>query len=584
MKNVVGVILIFILLSSIGCESHNIDARLAQVNDLANAGEADSAIALLQSIEKTSLNEYNSRYHDLMDIKTRDKADADITGDTAIVDIMEYFDDEGPDEVRGEAYYYGGRVYREMGDAPQALDYYQKAQDAYPQDQAFMKGKIASQMGQIFNSLYLFEQANTKYNEAVQLQLTCNDTRGVVLNYHSLGENYVWLNKFDSAMCCYTEALKLIDKIDNNNVIKIEIHTAKIDLFIKQKDFDNALQEFKHIEPYLHENYISNYVLATALNIYLYKDDLINAEKISKKLVESGTNYGEILGYSVLADIAKVNKHIKRLYDYTDKYKKSVDEYNSTASQNAVIHQNSFYNYSTKVKEILSLENSKLRLYISVILAIIIIIGGTIFSAKIYKKISVRNKQLINRNSELLQSNKELLDANKELHKNVNDLFNKIEFLEKEMSTLIEDTYPNNNVITELSDALRLQIYNQIKEFDIETFNLSQDIIESEIWMKFRMAINFNNKINLEDWAELDAIVNKCYPDFRKKIYLLDHTLSDVDYKTCLLVKCRFNNNEIGFLTNRERSSSPQSRKRLFKKLFKLDKSATELDKFILSL
>ena len=143
-----------------GCGgSHKVDARLAQVNDLANAGEADSAIALLQSIEKTSLNEYNSRYHDLMDIKTRDKADADITGDTAIVDIMEYFDDEGPDEVRGEAYYYGGRVYREMGDAPQALDYYQKAQDAYPQDQAFMKGKIASQMGQIFLELYMFDHA-----------------------------------------------------------------------------------------------------------------------------------------------------------------------------------------------------------------------------------------------------------------------------------------------------------------------------------------------------------------------------------------------------------------------------------------
>ncbi len=583
MKHLVGILLSLMLLST-AC-NHTIDSRLACVSELADNGRADSAITILRAINIDSLSEFNRHYYRLMSIKALDKADYDISQDTTISDIVAYFERFEDESILGEAYYYGGRVCREQGDAPQALDYYQKALDVLQSpDHLYRKGKIASQMGQIFLELYMFDQAKPKFQEAIALQTQCGKTRGLVLDYQSLGESYLWLGMPDSVMYYYDKALKLVDNFENDNVVKIELYTSIIDYYIKQKDYNKASLAFEKIEPYLYEDYISNYVLATALNIYLYKDDLIKAEEISKKLVDSHTNYGEIIGYRVLADIAKEAEDEKKIYEYTAKYKESVDLFNSNVSQNAVIHQNSFYNYSTKVKQILSLENTKLRLTIIIILTTVVICFGVMLATKIYRKINTKNKQLLHLNNDLLYSNAELENSNKKLQKDIDDLFNKIEFLEQEMSMLVENTYSNNNAITELSDALRLQIYNQIKEYDIQTFNIAQEIIESDVWMKFRMAINFNHNITLEDWEDLDIIVNKVYPNFRKKIYLLDHSLSETDYKTCLLVKCRFNNNEIGFLTNRERSSSPQNRKRLFKKLFKFDKSATELDKFILSL
>ena len=543
-----------------GCGgSHNIDARLAQVNDLANAGEADSAIALLQSIEKTSLNEYNSRYHDLMDIKTRDKADADITGDTAIVDIMEYFDDEGPDEVRGEAYYYGGRVYREMGDAPQALDYYQKAQDAYPQDQAFMKGKIASQMGQIFLELYMFDHAKTKFQEAIHHQKACKDTRGEVLNYHSLGESYQWLNKLDSAMCCFNEALKLIDEIKNNKRIKIEIHTAKIDLFIKQKDFDNALQEFKHIEPYLHENYISNSTLATAINIYTHKKELDKAEAYSNRLVDTGSLYGKKFGYKRLLEIANYKQQKTKLYDYIQKYKSSLDSANNTASTNAVIHQNSLYNYALREKESSTLKQKQQLLKQNFyLIAVCFLVVVCLLLYAMY-----RNRKL-----------------KLQLALQINNL------MKIQNGDINENKILNNESITlqELQIEYHKEYNKLIQDIDPENYIIPDSILKSKVYQRIKQNVALNKNISSNDLHKLDLLINDVHKSFTLKIRQFNNKISEHEHQICLLTKCKFSNIDISNITNRERSSITKAKTRLYFKLFKEIGSAKDFDKFILSL
>ncbi|MBQ7940801.1 MAG: hypothetical protein IJ328_00125, partial [Muribaculaceae bacterium] len=110
---------IFLLLTFAGC-NHSVDSRLVRVNELSDCGEVDSAAIVLQNIVADSLNEHNRRYYDLMSIKLRDMSYQDIKGDTAITELIRYFDDNGTHSERAEAYYYGGRVYREMGDLPQS--------------------------------------------------------------------------------------------------------------------------------------------------------------------------------------------------------------------------------------------------------------------------------------------------------------------------------------------------------------------------------------------------------------------------------------------------------------------------------
>ena len=90
-------------------------------------------------------------YHRLLTIKAADKAYVRHTSDSLIKKVVAYYEDDGDKSLLPEAYYYAGRVYRDLGDAPQALDYFEQAADALPlQGQEVLAGKIYSQTGSLF--------------------------------------------------------------------------------------------------------------------------------------------------------------------------------------------------------------------------------------------------------------------------------------------------------------------------------------------------------------------------------------------------------------------------------------------------
>ena len=93
------------------------------------AGCADSAIALLDSLSPAinQADKATRMRYDLMLIKSRDKAYIEHRNDSMIAPVVEYFTGHSDPDLTPLALYYAGRVYSDLGDAPRALDYYQKA-------------------------------------------------------------------------------------------------------------------------------------------------------------------------------------------------------------------------------------------------------------------------------------------------------------------------------------------------------------------------------------------------------------------------------------------------------------------------
>ena len=84
----------------------------------------------------------------LRKIQAMDKAYVVQETTDEIDSIVGYFEQHPAKELLPLSYYYAGRIYSDLEDAPQAVDFFQKALDCEPEDS--LKALIHSQLGTLF--------------------------------------------------------------------------------------------------------------------------------------------------------------------------------------------------------------------------------------------------------------------------------------------------------------------------------------------------------------------------------------------------------------------------------------------------
>lgn len=557
MKAFRAVILLFLVLA--GCTSRTIEPRLAHVCSLADVNETDSALALLDSIEKNELNEYNYYYYELMCIKVRDKAYLDVTQDSIIDEIIEYFEDNGRKSEKGEAYYYGGRVYREMGDFPQALDYFQKSLNLLDDKDIVLKGKVASQMGQLFKELCLYMQAKPCFREAIRCQNLCNDSAGLMFNYRNMGETHKWLNENDSVLDYYKKSLNITTQLKPRSIVEMETRSYIIDFHLSQNDTVSANEEFSKVEPWLNEHYMSDYVMIIGIDMYLINGEHRKVDYLTNKLKNSKNLHSRKYAYAVMADKAKDANDGYGMYYNLSEYLACFDSINANVSREAVIYKDSYYNYSLKEKENLQLKNEQKGLYLTILMIFILCLSIT----AIVVFLSVKNRNLS------LQLRLQL---------------SKIDLLQKDKQNL-EIVEPDLSVDA-LKDLIRSKYIELTSNVNKQNYQVSPIILNSDIYNQFALRLTrITQKIGESEWGELDRVINEAYPDFKRNISVLCDKISNNNYRICMLIKCRFTQAEIGTIINMSDEGVSSVRRRLYKKCFPGMKcSASEWDKFIYSL
>lgn len=124
-----------------------------------------------------------------------------------------------------------------------------------------------------------------------------------------------------------------------------------------------------------------------------------------------------------------------------------------------------------------------------------------------------------------------------------------------------------------------------IKHIDLKKCCVADEILSSNIYAKIVNPVrDVKEQLNENDWIELDNLVNKSYPDFKRKLFLMYGSISENEYKICMLIKCKIGNTKISSLINRDKTSVSIARKRLYEKMFCEKGLAVDLDRFIHSL
>ena len=206
-----SLLLICVLLCFCHCGHKPYPQSLMMADSLASACP-DSAVSLLKSIAGTMQDEPEATrmYYRLLCIKANDKAYIEHTSDSLILPVLHYYLEKDDERHLPEAYYYAGRVYRDLGDAPQALEYFEKALEALPEEGKYpLKGKIYSQMGMLFLYQGLYNEALDVFKKRHICNVELKDSVGMVYTLRDMADAYRNINKEDSSIYYYREAYNM---------------------------------------------------------------------------------------------------------------------------------------------------------------------------------------------------------------------------------------------------------------------------------------------------------------------------------------------------------------------------------------
>lgn len=533
---ITGRLLLFgFLMAVFSCEEKSaIKTKLIHIDSIADVAP-QTALAMLDSIEPDNgdASEAEKNYASLIRIKANDKAYITHKSDTDIVKVVDYFENKGYKKIMPAAYYYAGRVYSDMNDAPRALDYFLKAENAAKENgcNSRLLSRIFSQSGHILYYRGFYKVALGKFMQAQSLYERDADTVNLVYNLRETGRVYWNLEQLDSALFYYKRALQLAEKTGKNEVVtNTREQLAAFYLYNEKTEEAKKLlmQDCSNIDSVDISSILSIYS-----DFYLQTNNIDSAVICYKKLLQYGNVYGKQGAYEGLLKYYLSIGENDKARECLDAYIMLADSIKDLNAAAELAKSLSMYNYELREKEnnSLKLENQREKAF------------SVVFSTACFALFILA-----------------LLFYSKYKHKTDVMRFKdeKLILLNNEIEKQRQKEHSKNNT----DDAL-----------------LSSDIYKI-LLKRIDSWPETQKSLTDEEWEKLDETINNAYPKFRQNVYAVYPT-TEYEYHVCLLIKARVSPVNIGRMTNHSKESITSTRRRLFEKAFNKKGSPSDWDKVI---
>lgn len=524
-------------------------------------------------------------YYQLLCIKANDRAYIPHSSDSIILPILNYYK-QTDDLHLPETYYYAGRIYRDLGDAPQALDYFNNTLDALPSssDSYSLKSKVYSQIGTLFLYQDIYDEALKMFKEAFHYDLLLEDSVGMSYDLRDMATSYRCLNQIDSAIYYYGKANDLALALHQQRFVSM-IQSQMAGLYIQLKKYDLAKQFLQSSLSYQHKADKSG-IFSVAAKYYHQLGTKDSAAYYYTQLLDFGTIYAKQAAHWGLAELAIDNNHEQDAIPHLRAYMQCVDSIRKITDREAIRQMRSVYNYKLREKEIAHLKskNEQTKLIIISLLSLCAILASITFAYIQYFKLkqlqlTIRLKKIKRLKDKLYSRSVQFIEENKR----------KIEELEIMERKFLEVDQINTTLKEQLNAQKELIIYtNKQIKLDLNRREQSQAVLfKSEIYLHIQRQLKINDRskrmLSDEDWKELEKLVNSTYNGFKENLYDI-YNLSLFEYRVCLLIKINIQPIDIGKLTEHSKESISSTRRRLYEKVFHIKGAPKDWDDFIYSL
>lgn len=546
---------------------------LQRVALLANT-HPDSAMALLDSLRDSIFLQPRSvrMYYDLLTVKARDKAYIRHTSDSLIRSVLRYYERQNDKKHLPETYYYAGRVYSDLGDAPQALNYFIRASETADGKDYDLLSRIYSQIGTLYLYQAVYDKALPVFRKCYQYNLLEGDSAALVYCIRNIGRAYSVLNQVDSALYYYKEADSLAIRL-GSNFLRRKVNGELSAYYTQLGMYKEA---YKCLQMALSQMSLAERAprYSTAARYYFSVNQIDSAYYYSKRMTEIERYSYKKEGYEGLARIARLRGNYEKAFEYFDKYLVYADSTSELVRTEAVRKINALYNYQLREEENnrLLLQNKHQRWEIILTTLILVALGALFFAYWQNRKRKEEERANQLRKLRLFQ---EVQYRQSQAY--IEENLKRIAELEKELQEVRTTSDISRQ---ELLHAQKLSLEKDNEQVEAQQ-KMEQEAVKafqtSAIYIKFHET---DDKILEEDWSELISAIDNTYRHFTQRLKDL-YPMNEVELQVCLLLKIDMPFKRIAQLVLRSKQAVTSIRKRLYKKVFGREGTPDDWDRFI---
>ena len=500
------------------------------------------------------------------------------TMDQSLTQAVAYFERHGNSQEKVQAAYLLGCAFRDKGDAPQALEAFQKALSLVDTTgngiNYIMASRICGQMADLFHKQRA-PRIEIRYNDlATHYALLGKDTLSAFIFQESNAGAYHMMNSMDSALTVALSCSNKFQRLGRKDLAASAL-TVPIDIYVRKGQYQKAQVALDYYYQYSGLVDTNGDVAEGHEVMYYYKgmvcyglNKLDSAKYFFQRLLRHDFNYkhaeagyrGLMLVYKQLGAADSVAKYATLFASYNDST-------NLQSASKEIIRMQSLYDYSNSklIIQEKADENKRLKYTMTVSLALFLTVALLLglLAYKIREKRRKEHDEEIRKYNELLQM----------YNRSRSDL----EQMKTDSDAFIKEKEP------ELEIWRRKVKTYEMEHTNVKAWEIEHDLMNSPIVIRIQNLAKLGQKVSTTELLHLDEQISVVLPDFYAKLQQESYHLTAREKQVALLIRAGLSTHEISVVLNLSTQNVTNIRASINRKLFNM-KSAKNLERNIASL